>query len=286
MCNNSAGETLYAMTISSRTPWIHSILSQNTLVSWLLPMIPFATIIFCPLLHVTTIALISLRRTHKRPQLLVQCLGVATCIFTLQLPYQYTDFDRLLQCPLRVVCFFYAMKTLDLALCRSENPPVLITSTTEERSPDEGIITLSDHIRYTWLLLAEMRYNSFSIAITQKYRPPLPKQSRDLPSSLLASLLALSLTLAYPLAELACLTLLLLVRLGFETLHFLIHPSCERPLFYRPFSTLSMSAFWTTHWHACAGPFLNNLGYKPARKLVGRWFGVLAAFGLSGIWHG
>lgn len=246
----------------------------------------FATLILCLLLHITTLSLISFKHTSQIRTIFIQIVGVSTSIFTLHLPYQHTHLSRLIQCPLRVICFFYGFKTLDLALCRSENPPTLVISSTKRANAGEEIVKNSDHFHYIWLLLSEMRYQSFDIAIKQNSRPPLSEQSRDIPSSLFAVLIAGLITLAFPLGELMCLTLLLLVRLGFEILHLLVHPSCKLPLFYRPFSTPSMSAFWTTHWHACAAPFLNDLGYKPGREYVGRWFGVLAAFNLSGIWHG
>ncbi|KAK3704708.1 hypothetical protein LTR37_013682 [Vermiconidia calcicola] len=47
-----------------------------------------------------------------------------------------------------------------------------------------------------------------------------------------------------------------------------------------------MAAFWTVHWHAGAAPFLHSLAYSSGRRFVGKWFGVLAAFSLSGVWHG
>lgn len=55
-------------------------------------------------------------------------------------------------------------------------------------------------------------------------------------------------------------------------------------LFYKPFAADSFSSFWATHWHAAAAPFLHTLGYQPGKRYVGKWFGVLATFNLTGIW--
>ena len=245
------------------------------------------SVLICISLHVATLALLALRheqllsaqglqpRTMSRIHATsIKAIGILACGSALVLPYQFTHIDELSQCGLRVVCFFYGLKALELALCRSETPPRLILA---------GTASIA---KYMWLLLAEMRYHSFDIAVEQKARPPNPEQTSPITGSVVAAICVGVVNYMLPLAELKCLFLLLLLQVAFEGLHAAVHPSCNHPLFYRPFSASSMGTFWSTHWHACAGLFLYSLGYEPGRWLAGRWLGVLNTFNLSGLWHG
>jgi hypothetical protein len=250
----------------------------------------------CAALHFATLLAISLRHhalstsagQSNVPPWAIKLSGLAAGGTTFYLPYQYPLDERLLQAVLRVVGFFYGCKLLDLAICRSRTPPQLVETTTNDKKgpaiADRGNLKL--HANYAWLLFTQMRYGSFDIAVKQKDRPPLSQQTHSVgrPALVLVCLSALSYWV--PLAEVHCVCLLLLLQVSFETLHTTIHPRCGRTVFYRPFAATSMSDFWSTHWHACANPFLHSLGYRPGRKLVGRWFGVLNTFSLTGIWHG
>lgn len=249
-------------------------------------------VLLCISLHIATIALLAVRHDRlfsprrdeaqtRRPihANTIKAFALVACASTLLLPYQFKHLDELSQCGIRVVCFFYACKTLELALCRSAIPPRLVNTDMDEDHTSRA--------KYIWLLLAEMRYHSFDTAVLQRHRPPTIEQSRSIAGPFIAALsIGCMNYYILPLAELKCLCLLLLLQAAFEGLHALVHPSCEHPLFYRPASASSMGAFWATHWHACAGPFLYSLGYKPGKRILGRWFGVLATFGLSGLWHG
>jgi hypothetical protein len=250
----------------------------------------------CMVMHFATLILMSLRKyalstsagQSSIPIWHVRSFGLAACLATLCLPYHYPLDQRLLQAVLRVICFFYGCKILDLAICRSNTPPQLV----EADANDEQGRAIADsgnpnsHANYAWLLLTEMRYGSFDITVKQNGRPPLSQHTHSVgrPAVVLICLSALSYWM--PMAELQCICLLLLLQVAFESLHTAIHPRCGRPVFYRPFAASSMSDFWGTHWHACANPFLHSIGYMPGRKLVGRWFGILNTFNLTGIWHG
>jgi hypothetical protein len=250
----------------------------------------------CMALHFSTLLAISLRNhapststgQNNVPPLVTKLSGLAAGVPTFYLPYQYPLDQRLLQAVLRVVSFFYGCKILDLAMCRSDTTPQLVEAAANDKKgraiADSGNLKL--HANYAWLLFTQMRYGSFDIAVKQRDRPPLSQQTHSVgrPTVVLVCLSASSYWM--PVAELHCVCLLLLLQISFETLHTTIHPRCGRPVFYRPFAATSMSDFWSTHWHACANPFLHSLGYRPGRKLVGRWFGVLNTFNLTGIWHG
>ncbi len=253
-------------------------------------------LLLCFGLHIVTLALLAVRHsqqlstaqshTHRRPAIpsgLIKIIGTLAFVLTLLLPYQYTHLDGLSQCQIRVACFFYGCKMLDLALCKSETPPRIIKV---ERTTPQKLESLFDHVKYMWLLLAEMRYGSFDIAVHQKGRSSETEQDRQISTSFAALVFLGAVNYLYPLAELKCICLLLILQVAFEGLHAVVHPNCRRPLFYRPFSASSMGDFWATHWHACAAPFLYSLGYKPGRRLTGQWLGVLATFNISGLWHG
>ena len=269
-------------------------------------MHPLLALFLCPFLHIATIALLSVRRGQQSsnpaspnqqshstripfvPAWTIKALGLSTALLTLHLPYRFTSFHSLIQCVLRVASFFYACKLLDLAICRSDDPPVLERRDESHKNIATTPVTVHDHATYTIAVLTSMRYLRFNTRVLQPQRPQPPKKAKLtalLPPPITLVCCVLGLFLLVP--ELACLTFLVLISLGFETLHTLVHPSCEHPVFYDPLLAPSMSAFWTTHWHVCAGPFLYSLAYRPMKKMVAhRAGGVLAAFALSGVWHG
>ena len=212
-------------------------------------------------------------------------------ILTFGLPYLTAQGDPLAQCGLRVVCFFYACKLLDLALTKADPPPVLLQT-------DAGIVRYmatavtnrkiwQDHAVYVWLLLTEMRYHCFDIAVVQKDRPAAQRNYiRSVAIPLIEALAAAVLAIIIQLPKLKCFSLLLFLQCVLEGMHIILHPRCRYALFYQPLSASSMRSFWTVHWHAAALPFLQSLAYRPGRRYVGRWLAVLNTFSLSGAWHG
>ena len=225
------------------------------------------------------------------PTSAVQWMGSVTATYTLALPYCVNVDDVFSQSGIRVVCFFYACKLLDLALVKAEESPVLLTRLVSA-GKSETIIkveapmeTWHDIATYIWLLLTEMRYHSFNIAVEQKKRPAVKDQPRDIVQPLAVMIFFTSSAVCTGITAFKVLTVLVTIQTVFEAIHALLHPRCSYPLFYRTLTASSMGSFWTTHWHACAASFLQSLGYQPGRKFVGRWFGVLAAFNISGLWH-
>lgn len=226
--------------------------------------------------------------------LIVQLGGLCAAGYTFLIPSSTTADGPLSQCFFRIVVFFYGCKILDLALTRAGHPPSLrrVDGTLEKR-----LDSSRDLSRYAFLLLSEMRYHSFDIAVEQKRRPPSGNQKRDTAFSFLAlcALVAVDFFVPMPVSpELKCVCLLLLLQVAFEGLHWLVHSNCGYPLFFQPFSAASASEFWTTHWHAGAAAFLQSLAYRPTRiygerlfgRQGGRALGVLSTFTLTGIWHG
>lgn len=243
--------------------------------------------LLCVSSHILVLSLLSARRwrlsqsptAQPIPPLLINLLGSAVALATLALPYLGPD-DPFQQCGVRVVCFFYAFKLLDLALTKASSPPMFRNGDLNSNGPP----AFSSHVQYVWFLLTDMRYRHFDIEVIQKGRPSHGEAGRY---SISAFTLAACAGAAWkvPIAETKCLLLLCLIQNALEGLHTLLHPWCPYNLFYRPFAAASLGNFWTIHWHASA-LFLQTLAYRPGGSLLGRWFGVLTAFALSGIWHG
>ena len=208
---------------------------------------------------------------------MIKVSGLLVACGTLALPYRGPD-DPLQQCGVRVVCFFYAFKLLDLALTKADDPPKLL------RWSCKGRGAFMEQAEYVWLLLTEMRYHSFDNAAIQKGRPA-NQAGEDITNKVLPPLIIVTVAYAFPIAETKCLLLLCVIWNALEAVHSLLHPRCPHKLFYKPFSAATLGDFWTVHWH-CSAVFLQSLAYKPGRRLVGRWSGVLTAFALSGVWHG
>ena len=251
------------------------------------PMYGVTLYLLCVVSHIQVLSLLSARRwrlsqspaVRPVPPLLINLLGIAVALATLALPYLGPD-DPLQQCGVRVACFFYAFKLLDLALTKATNPPTLRNG----KPNSTGQADLSLHVKYVWFLLSDMRYRHFNIEVVQKGRPSHREKGRYTFAALTLVACA-GAAWKLPIAETKCLLLLCLIQNTLEGLHSLLHPRCPYSLFYRPFAAASLGDFWTTHWHASA-VFLQSLAYRPGRKLLGRWFGVLAAFAMSGLWHG
>lgn len=238
--------------------------------------------------HILVLSLLSVRRwqlSHDPaggrektiPPSVIKLLGGIVALATLALPHNGPG-DAFQQCGVRVACFFYAFKLLDLAWTKADDPPKLLSASGSNK------LRLGEQAEYVWLLLTEMRYSAFNTKAVQKARPAEDGKG-TLVHRLLPPLTTISLAYAFPVAETKCLLLLCVIQNALEALHTLLHPWCPSSLFYRPFVAATLGDFWTMHWHASA-VFLQSLAYKPGRRLVGRWFGVLAAFALSGAWHG
>lgn len=133
---------------------------------------------------------------------------------------------------------------------------------------------------YVYRVWRETRYASFDIA-TEQRRPPVDTWWPVLLPYLVVPILAHTI----PLPETKILLLLLAISSALEAMHTLLHPSCRRPLFYRPFAAPSLTAFWSTHWQAAAASPFRSLAYRPGSRIGGRWLGVLLVFNLSGMWH-
>ena len=244
----------------------------------------------CVALHVSPLGLLAIRRRTQTPYdapynpiwlrvlpFFIKVSAGMAAVITLELPSLVND-APLLQCGLRVVCFFYACKILDLGVARADTPPTRLLPNGNPASMQ----TTADLALYAWLLLTEMRYLSFDIAIKQSSRI-----ARDITLPFAASFILGILDYGFlQLPEVKCICLLLLLQGLFESLHLLLHPGCARPLFYKPWRAGTMSDFWSVHWHTAAAPFIQTLAYRPGKRYVGQWFGILAAFNLTGIWHG
>jgi len=184
---------------------------------------------------------------------------------------------------------------LDLALARAEQPPTKLTTGTGGKREPASMTTTKDKWLYTWSLMSEMRYHSFDIVVQQKGRHAESTSAATAAAWTYGPCLVLP-TLAYavPTPYTKVLALLLIIQLALEGVHTVMHPHCPHRLFHRPWAATSINEFWSTHWHACASPFLRSLAFKPAQRCVtpvfgkdaGNAAGVLAAFCLSGIWHG
>ncbi len=235
---------------------------------------------------------------RKALQRVVQALAVVSAVAMLSFPHHpwITTTDPFLQSGLRVLCFFYACELLDLGLTKADKPPTRLIS--KDKLDDESerqpapMQTFRDWTVYSWLLLTEMRYRSFDIAVKQKGRPSnVTEAALDRKQHLLWTagppLLLPALVFLLPSHATKCALLLLVIQYGLEGIHTVLHSRCPEPVFFRPFSAASLSDFWSTNWHAGATSFLQSLAYKPTLKLTGsRPAAVLAAFSLTGVWHG
>lgn len=209
-------------------------------------------------------------------------VGIVAGIYFLVLPY-FIPGGIIGECFGRAFFFACACKILDLTVARAQNPPKLIKNHKTVQTSDEN------RWRYIRLLLRECRYHSFDIAAVEKRNGPASTVWTFGPAIVMP-------LLAYfiPCSETRFLLVLLVIHAGMEGSHAILHPSSSHRLFWQPFAAGSISAFWRTHWQQDAASFLYSLAYAPARNVVARRFGkragraagVMAAFNLSGIWHG
>ncbi|KAF2164934.1 hypothetical protein M409DRAFT_56286 [Zasmidium cellare ATCC 36951] len=209
--------------------------------------------------------------------------GIVAAAYVLALPY-FAPGGPLAECVARAILFACAGKILDLTVARAHKPPKMM-----ERGKAVPV-TDRNRRQYVWLLLRECRYHSFDIATSEK--------ERDRPASTIwtfgPGIIVPLLVYFVPCSETRFLLVLLIIHAGMETGHTILHPSSPHPLFWQPFAAGSISSFWRTHWQQDAASFLYSLAYAPAKEVVGRRFGkqagrvagVMAAFNLSGIWHG
>lgn len=242
------------------------------------------TYALCITSHIFVLSLLSVRRWQltnapDRPLLVpsfsIRLCGSLAAVGTVWLPCLGPD-DPFQQCGVRVASLFYALKLLDLALTKADEPPKLRNSNGGDAVPE--------HVKYVWLLLTEMRYRAFDVEAAHKGRPSARVAHRELASKMLPPVILTGVVYAFPIAETKCLLLLCLIQNGLEGVHTLLHPFCPYVLFYRPFVAATLGDFWTIHWHSSA-VFLQSLAYKPVRRLLGRPGGIVAAFALSGVWH-
>lgn len=209
--------------------------------------------------------------------------GIIAAAYFLALPY-YAPGGPFAECVARAIFFACAGKILDLTVARVHKPPRIL------QGGKANPVTDQNRRQYVWLLLRECRYHSFDIAASEK--------ERDRPASPIwtfgPGIVIPLLVYFIPCSETRFLLVLLIIHAGMETGHTILHPSSPHPLFWQPFAAGSISSFWRTHWQQDAASFLYSLAYAPAKEVVGRRFGkqagrvagVMAAFNLSGIWHG
>ncbi|TKA63493.1 hypothetical protein B0A55_09872 [Friedmanniomyces simplex] len=259
--------------------------------------------------HVCVVYLLAYKRSRQPPyshdakdvkaskalQRVIRALTSISAVSTLVTPHStwMLAADPLLQCGLRVLCFFYACKLLDLGLTKAEEPPTRLVR--KHRRDDNTELqpapmrTYRDLTAYAWLLLTEMRYRSFDIAVKQKGRPDnaSANTASDRKQRLLWTggpiILLPTLAILLPSPATKCAVLLMVIQYGLEGVHTLLHPYCPEPVFYRPFAAGSLSEFWSTNWHAGASPFLQSLAYKPARKATGSRAYEAVATGIAGV---
>lgn len=222
-----------------------------------------------------------------------RCFGVFAGAYILTIPIVHPVSEPLLDCLLRVATFFYGCKILDLAVARAHRPPILLAA---KDVPKMGLSKWTGKLVYVTYLTTQTRYSAFDIAVnTARFN----SRRAAIPQSklwLYGPCIVIPLTLIFPFAELKVLSGLVVIHFGLDMVHRVCHGNtCPNPLFCQPFSAPTLSDFWTLHWHQGAQPFLYNLAYMPASRLVrnlgfgkdlSRAAGVLAAFSLSGIWHG
>ena len=219
-------------------------------------------------------------------ELVIRLLGIAAAALLLLLATTLPPDDPVLQCEIRNVAFFYACKILDLAVAHGRAPPTLLTGDRGTKKP-ASMATTTDRLWYAYLLLIETRYHAFDIAVIEKSRGPPLTLCRHLAWTFGPAITAGALCYLFPdITEIRVFFLLMSIHAGLETAHHLCHPFCPHPLFHKPLAASSFNEFWSTNWHAGAGSFLRSLAYEPGKRLGGRPLGVLAAFALSGIWHG
>lgn len=258
--------------------------------------------------HVSTIFLLAVRRkqlsvsspatspptwpSHQISPRAIRAIGLISAILTLVIPYLFLHDDPIIQPALRCVAFFYACKILDLALARATQPPTLLMHQDESTNQKGTQLNPPDTSpwEYAYYLLTEMRYQSFSTHTTQPLRPDTNKQSTHSPLwTIFPPTILPTLVYLHPTPILKALLALLVIQYALKTLHTFLHrdrKTCTQPLFHTPFAAPSFGAFWSTHWHAAANPFLQSLAYQPVRTLSGQKApAVLATFALTGIWH-
>lgn len=223
-------------------------------------------------------------RDYKSTSLLwtTRITGIVAGIYFLVLPY-FVPGGPLGECLARAICFACACKTLDLAVARAHKPPSVMENNKATLVSDQT------RWRYIWLLLRECRYNSFDIAAIEKRDGPASNVWTFGPAVVIPLLVYF-----LPCSETRFLLVLLVIHAGMETGHTILHPSSQHRLFWEPFAAGSISTFWRTHWQQDAASFLYSLAYAPAKDIFARRFGkhagraagVMAAFNLSGVWHG
>lgn len=212
-------------------------------------------------------------------------LGLLAGLYILSVAIFLPSNDPLDHVRIRVLAFFNAAKILDLTVARASSPPMRV-----ENNKPILVQGFQRRLEYIWLLAAETRYHSFDIAIFEPGREKPAERIWTVGPALLVPVL---IWLFPRRVEFHILLSVLIIQIGGEAMHSILHPSCKHPLFYQPFAASSIRSFWRTHWHSAAASFFYTLGYRPARNLVSKIFGgsagkaagVLGAFCVSGIWH-
>lgn len=292
------GNSVYTTT-STNTKNAAAVFPIHVVTTVLLTSLCLLSLSFAAAEHWRTKARFALHRGKLRPlQLFPQHIAIAVTRITgvlasthiLALPVVFPGDEPIVIVSLRIPCFFYACKILDLTLVRAHAPPIPRGAQKDETL--YGLVNWKAHSGYMWRVFSEMRYASFDIAVDDAaLRKDTPSKGRFWTYG---PLVLVPLTWLFPIPELMVLTGLLMLQVSLEGLHLVMHPRCPNRLFRQPFAAGSISEFWGRRWHFGAHTFLHSLGYVPARTIFGKWFGhnvgraagALSAFCLSGVWHG
>jgi hypothetical protein len=201
-------------------------------------------------------------------------LAITNAVYGIVLPLYILTPYPLVNLAIRLPAGYLAMKVLDLAIMRRHDPPVL---------KDQGKLptTFLGQLRYAILLTQQTRYESFNIATVQPRKSTTPWTYH-----LYQYATVILLNIFLPIAEVRVLAVLLAIYTSFEIGHTILRPGSGTPLFNAPFYCPTLGSFWSKGWHSIILSPLMTLAYKPAERFGGRSAGVLAAFALSGIWHG
>lgn len=206
--------------------------------------------------------------------------GCGSALFSLAIPYIVPRPYVELEVFVRICAGYLAMKILDLCVARAYRPPKLLSM--DGRMPT----TPAERLHYTWRLGKETRYESFDISVVRSSSAPPPaQQSLNLTYHLATFSLVALLNHFLPVPEVKILVVLLSITTVFSLGHLVLRPSSRVPLFDTPFLAPTLGSFWRWRWHAIILSPLTSLAFDPCSRVSGRIAGVLAAFGLSGLWH-
>lgn len=268
-----------------------------------------------------TVAIVPVVRRSPVPRhllLLVGLVGGLSGAGTLALSILFPSSAHGLQvCAARDLSYRFALKIWQLCLLDVQQPPLLLVpekkggegkeeeaelaekgkkeseSTALRPRPPLPLYSFRNRMRYAWKLCVELRYRSFDIAVQEAGRSaPPPRYAQQL--EVLVPGIIFPMLYLVPMIEVQTFATIYSISLSMRFQYAVLHPFSPYPFFWYPFAAPSMSAFWRTHWHQCARPWLMRFGYRPALRLgrsvlgnesAARAVAVLATFSLSGVWH-